>query len=98
MPNTNNIKSNNKSIYKPFYVTFQVFNCIPCDSVRSFQQLYDYQAGHQMAVNEPDKAREQLSKVKGHVVLMSLHFLADESDLSASLGTKEALAPTVVWT
>jgi phospholipase D1/2 len=50
-----------------------------------------------MARVNPEEARHQLKKVKGHLVLLPLQFLAAEN-LSPAAGTKEALAPTVIWT
>jgi len=50
-----------------------------------------------MATTNPAEARVLLEKVKGHLVLLPLQFLADEN-LTPAAGTREALAPKVLWT
>jgi len=50
-----------------------------------------------MATSDPDEARVLLEKVKGHLVLLPLQFLAGEN-LTPAAGTREALAPKVLWT
>ena len=75
----------------------QVFACIPTDAVLSLQQLVEYQKLPKLAHTDPDKARTYLAKVRGHLVLLPLQFLAKEN-LLPTAGTREALAPTVVWT
>jgi phospholipase D1/2 len=75
----------------------KVFCCIPTDEVRTLHELREYQLRPVMARVNPDEARRQLKKVKGHLVLLPLQFLAGEN-LTPAAGTKEALAPTVIWT
>jgi hypothetical protein len=75
----------------------KVFCCIPTDDVRTLHELHEYQQRPVMARVDPDEARRQLRKVKGYLVLLPLQFLVSEN-LTPAAGTKEALAPTVIWT
>ncbi|ELU04927.1 hypothetical protein CAPTEDRAFT_168015 [Capitella teleta] len=75
----------------------KVFNCIPTEEVTSNHELREYQKKPVLAQTDPDKARKELKKVRGHLVLMPLQFLIQEN-LSPSPGTKEAFVPTIVWT
>ncbi|XP_014664176.1 PREDICTED: LOW QUALITY PROTEIN: phospholipase D2-like [Priapulus caudatus] len=77
----------------------QVFNCIPTDLVRTFEQLADYKerAKRHLAITDVDAAREQLLRVKGYLVFLPLHFLADV-DIRPPATTKEGLVPDMLWT
>ncbi|XP_014676388.1 PREDICTED: phospholipase D1-like [Priapulus caudatus] len=77
----------------------QVFNCIPTDLVRTFEQLADYKekAKRHLAITDVDAAREQLLRVKGYLVFLPLHFLADV-DMRPPATTKEGLVPDMLWT
>ncbi|XP_076444985.1 LOW QUALITY PROTEIN: phospholipase D1-like [Babylonia areolata] len=81
----------NTSIYD------KVFRCLPTDQVLTFQQLRDYNANPNLATSNPEEALTQLAKVKGHLVLMPLQFLKEES-LAPKMGQKEALLPSYLWT
>ncbi|KAL8559506.1 hypothetical protein ACOMHN_037170 [Nucella lapillus] len=81
----------NTSIYD------EVFRCLPTDWVMNFQQLREYNATPNLASTNSEEALTQLAKVKGHLVLMPLHFLKDES-LTPKMGQKEALLPAYLWT
>ena len=74
-----------------------MFRCIPTDAVRTLNELHAYQQLPVMALVDADEARRKLQKVKGYLVLLPLQFLAGEN-LTPATGTKEALAPTIVWT
>ncbi|KAK7486606.1 hypothetical protein BaRGS_00022131 [Batillaria attramentaria] len=75
----------------------KVFRCLPTDHVHTFQELKQYNAQPNMATTDPDEALTHLSKVQGHLVLMPLMFLKDES-LTPRVGQKEALLPSYLWT
>ncbi|KAL5010636.1 hypothetical protein ScPMuIL_012941 [Solemya velum] len=75
----------------------KVFHCVPTDLARSFDELEDYQATPALVETNPMKAREELSKVKGYVVLMPLHFLEQESNILPAMKA-EMLLPTITWT
>jgi len=60
-------------------------------------QLREFEKRPKLAENDPDTAKVHLERVKGHLVLLPLQFLANET-LTPAPGTKEALAPTVIWT
>jgi phospholipase D1/2 len=81
----------NTSIYD------RVFSCVPTDAVRTLRDLHEYQRRPVLAQTDPSEARQQLRKVKGNIVLLPLQFLCEET-LTPAAGTKEALAPTVIWT
>jgi phospholipase D1/2 len=74
-----------------------VFNCIPTEEITSNQELKEHQKKPMMAQTDPERARKELKKVKGHIVLMPLQFLVREN-LAPAVGTKEAFVPTIVWT
>lgn len=49
-----------------------------------------------MAETDPDHARNELKKVKGHIVLLPLHFMENESSIIPAMG-KEMFLPVDVW-
>ena len=60
-------------------------------------QTYSKEQG--LATTDPDVARQLLeTKVRGHLVVMPLRFLAAEQSLAPSGIARESLAPTVIWT
>lgn len=75
----------------------QVFSCIPTDETLTLRELREHQKRPVLATNNPAEAQVLLQKVKGHLVLLPLQFLATEN-LTPSAGTREALAPKVLWT
>jgi len=79
------------------YEPSQVFSCIPADEMQTLRQLREHQNRPSMATTKPEDALVYLQKVKGHLVLLPLLFLAGE-DLTPAAGTREALVPKVLWT
>lgn len=74
-----------------------VFKVIPCDYVRNFEQLRECQKTVGLIQTDVNKAREELRKVKGYLVIYPYRFLANQ-DLTPPLGTKEKLLPNILWT
>lgn len=74
-----------------------VFKVIPCDYVSTFDQLKEY--NKLMGLNQTDiqKARSEMSKIKGYIVLYPYRFL-NKQDLTPPLGAKEYLLPSRLWT
>ena len=70
---------------------------MPTDHTLSLPQLRELQTQPTLATTDPDEARVLLEKVKGHLVLLPLLFLAAEN-LTPAAGTREALVPKVLWT
>jgi len=60
-------------------------------------ELREHQKQPVLTTTNPTEARALLQKIKGHLVLLPLQFLATE-DLTPAAGTREALAPKVLWT
>ncbi|GAB1606903.1 phospholipase D1-like [Argonauta hians] len=81
----------NTSIYE------KVFNCVPNDRISTFDELKKYNKKSALAEDDPEKAREMLKNIQGHLVLIPLTFLSNEN-LTPPPGAKEALLPTVLWT
>jgi phospholipase D1/2 len=75
----------------------KVFNVIPCDSIFTFNKLKELKQKTPMHISEPDKAREELNKVKGYIVLYPNLFLCNEY-LKPSMLAKEKLLPSSLWT
>lgn len=75
----------------------QVFNCVPTDTVLTLHQLRDHDKKPKLADTDSDAAKAHLDRVKGHLVLLPLQFLLNDN-LTPAAGTKEALAPTIIWT
>ena len=75
----------------------QVFHCLPTDHVHSFKEMREYTASPNLASTNQEEALTLLAGVKGHLVLMPLMFLKDES-LTPKIGQKEALLPSSLWT
>ncbi len=74
-----------------------VFKCIPCDFVSNFDELKEYNKTPGLNSTDSTKARAELNKIKGFVVLYPNRFLSQQ-DLTPPLGTKENLLPTRLWT
>lgn len=75
----------------------QVFNCLPSSLVRNMQELMDFKTKTGLDKEDPAKAQELLKKIRGFLVQFPLEFLSEEN-LMPSVGTKEAMAPTELWT
>lgn len=74
-----------------------VFKVIPCDYVSNFEQLREYQKMACLSQTDQAKARDELKKIKGYIVLYPYRFLVHQ-DLTPPLGTKEKLLPNILWT
>jgi phospholipase D1/2 len=75
----------------------KVFRVIPCDHVQNFEQLKVYQKGKCLNQQNAIEAKSELSTIKGYIVLYPKKFLCFEK-LTPSIGTKENLLPTSLWT
>ncbi|KAF4086491.1 hypothetical protein AMELA_G00107050 [Ameiurus melas] len=83
--------SRNASIYE------KVFRCLPSSLVRNLQELMSFQTKPGLDKEDPAKAHEMLKKIRGFLVQFPLDFLS-EQNLMPSVGTKEAMVPTEIWT
>ncbi|XP_032703829.1 phospholipase D1 isoform X2 [Lontra canadensis] len=75
----------------------KVFRCLPNDEVHNLIQLRDFITKPVLAREDPIRAEEELKKIRGFLVQFPFYFLSEES-LLPSVGTKEAIVPTEVWT
>ncbi|KAM9777402.1 phospholipase D1a [Neosynchiropus ocellatus] len=75
----------------------KVFRCLPSSLVRNMAELEQYQSILGLAQTDKARAQEELRKIRGFLVQFPLEFLA-EQNLMPSVGTKEAMAPTELWT
>uniref|UniRef100_A0A8C6UXD5 Phospholipase n=1 Tax=Neogobius melanostomus TaxID=47308 RepID=A0A8C6UXD5_9GOBI len=75
----------------------KVFKCLPSSLVRNMAELEQYQTKPGLDQTDVTKAREELKKIRGFLVQFPLDFLS-EHNLMPSVGTKEAMAPTELWT
>uniref|UniRef100_A0A8C5AM24 Phospholipase n=1 Tax=Gadus morhua TaxID=8049 RepID=A0A8C5AM24_GADMO len=75
----------------------KVFRCLPTSLVRNMSELEQYQVKAGLAQTDPIRAREELRKIRGFLVQFPLDFLSEEN-LMPSVGTKEAMVPTEIWT
>lgn len=75
----------------------KVFKCLPSSLVRNMAELEQYQTKPGLAQTDVTKAREELRKIRGFLVQFPLDFLS-EHNLMPSVGTKEAMVPTEIWT
>uniref|UniRef100_A0A3P8ZPJ5 Phospholipase n=1 Tax=Esox lucius TaxID=8010 RepID=A0A3P8ZPJ5_ESOLU len=75
----------------------KVFRCLPSSLVRNMAELESYQTTAGLAQSDPDKAREELKRIRGFLVQFPLDFLS-EQNLMPSVGTKEGMVPTEIWT
>ncbi|GAA6080329.1 phospholipase D1a, partial [Tachysurus ichikawai] len=74
-----------------------VFRCLPSGLVRNLQELVSFQTKPGLGKEDPPKAQEMLKKIRGFLVQFPLDFLSEEN-LMPSVGTKEAMVPTEIWT
>ncbi|VDP82932.1 unnamed protein product [Echinostoma caproni] len=74
----------------------QVFNVIPCNHLKTFNDCKEYRQKIPMSVGDPQKSRELLKQVRGYLVEFPAEFLANE-DLTPPPGTLENLAPALIW-
>lgn len=75
----------------------KVFRCLPNDEVHNLIQLRDFISKPILAKEDPIRAEEELKKIRGFLVQFPFYFLSEEN-LLPSVGTKEAIVPTEVWT
>ncbi|XP_026062471.1 phospholipase D1a [Carassius auratus] len=85
------ISGRNATIYD------KVFRCLPSGLVRNKQELMSFQFKPGLDKEDPVKALELLKKIRGFLVQFPLEFLCEEN-LMPSVGTKEAMVPTEIWT
>uniref|UniRef100_A0A671T514 Phospholipase n=1 Tax=Sinocyclocheilus anshuiensis TaxID=1608454 RepID=A0A671T514_9TELE len=85
------ISGRNATIYD------KVFRCLPSSLVRNKQELMSFQSKPGLDKENPVKAQELLKKIRGFLVQFPLEFLCEEN-LMPSVGTKEAMVPTEIWT
>ncbi|KAJ8387181.1 hypothetical protein AAFF_G00159930 [Aldrovandia affinis] len=81
----------NASIYQ------RVFRCLPSSDVRSVLELEGFLSKVGLDREDPVRAVEELKKIRGFLVQFPLHFLSEEN-LLPSVGSKEAMVPTEIWT
>nr|XP_046268840.1 phospholipase D1a [Scatophagus argus]XP_046268841.1 phospholipase D1a [Scatophagus argus] len=75
----------------------KVFRCLPSSLVRNMSELEQYQSKPGLAQTDVARAQEELRKIRGFLVQFPLDFLS-EQNLMPSVGTKEAMVPTEIWT
>ncbi|XP_057715335.1 phospholipase D1a isoform X2 [Corythoichthys intestinalis] len=75
----------------------KVFRCLPSSLVRNMSELEHYQSKPGLAQSDLARAQEELRKIRGFLVQFPLDFLS-EHNLMPSVGTKEAMVPTEIWT
>ncbi|XP_034530896.1 phospholipase D1a [Notolabrus celidotus] len=75
----------------------KVFRCLPSSLVRNMSELEQYQSKPGLAQTDLNRAQEELRKIRGFLVQFPLDFLS-EQNLMPSVGTKEAMVPTEIWT
>uniref|UniRef100_A0A672S291 phospholipase D n=1 Tax=Sinocyclocheilus grahami TaxID=75366 RepID=A0A672S291_SINGR len=85
------ISGRNVTIYE------KVFRCLPSSLVRNKQELMSFHFKSGLDKEDPVKAQELLKKIRGFLVQFPLEFLCEEN-LMPSVGTKEAMVPTEIWT
>ncbi|KAJ8003765.1 hypothetical protein DPEC_G00151740 [Dallia pectoralis] len=75
----------------------KVFRCLPSSLVRNMAELESYPTTPGLALSDLEKAREELKRIRGFLVQFPLDFLS-EQNLMPSVGTKEGIVPTEIWT
>ncbi|XP_039993014.1 phospholipase D1a isoform X2 [Xiphias gladius] len=75
----------------------KVFRCLPSSLVRNMYELEQFQSKPGLAQTDLARAQEELRKIRGFLVQFPLDFLS-EHNLMPSVGTKEAMVPTEIWT
>ncbi|XP_043997968.1 phospholipase D1a [Gambusia affinis] len=75
----------------------KVFRCLPSSLVRNMSELEQFQYKPGLAQTDKARAQEELRKIRGFLVQFPLDFLS-EHNLMPSVGTKEAMVPTEIWT
>uniref|UniRef100_A0A665WIJ9 Phospholipase n=1 Tax=Echeneis naucrates TaxID=173247 RepID=A0A665WIJ9_ECHNA len=75
----------------------KVFRCLPSSLVRNMSELEQFQSKPGLAQTDLTRAQEELRKIRGFLVQFPLDFLS-EHNLMPSVGTKEAMVPTEIWT
>ncbi|KAM8822743.1 phospholipase D1 isoform 1-T2 [Spinachia spinachia] len=75
----------------------KVFRSLPSSDVRSILELEGFLAEPGLDKEDPDRAREELQRVRGFLVQFPLQFLC-EQNLLPPIGSKEAMVPMEVWT
>ena len=68
----------NETARKNSEIFEEVFNCLPCNKVKKFEQLWIWEKRDSLAVKEPLKANLMLQNVRGTLVHYPLKFLTEE--------------------
>uniref|UniRef100_A0A8D3DZG9 Phospholipase n=1 Tax=Scophthalmus maximus TaxID=52904 RepID=A0A8D3DZG9_SCOMX len=75
----------------------RVFRSLPSSLVRNMSELEQFQSKPGLAQTDLPRAQEELRKIRGFLVQFPLDFLS-EHNLMPSVGTKESMVPTEIWT
>ncbi|XP_060919956.1 phospholipase D1 [Labrus mixtus] len=75
----------------------KVFRSLPSSDVRNIFELEGFLAKPGLDKEDPNKAKEELKKIRGFLVQFPLQFLC-EQNLLPPMGSKEAMVPMEVWT
>lgn len=75
----------------------KVFRCLPSSDVRNIFELEGYLSKPGLDKEDPNRALEELKKIRGFLVQFPLQFLS-EQNLLPPIGSKEAMVPMEVWT
>ncbi|XP_036410410.1 phospholipase D1-like isoform X2 [Megalops cyprinoides] len=75
----------------------KVFRCLPSSLVRNRMEMEDFLSKPGLDKEDPARAVEELKKIRGFLVQFPLYFLS-EQNLMPSVGSKEAMVPTEIWT
>ncbi|XP_066518510.1 phospholipase D1a isoform X2 [Hoplias malabaricus] len=75
----------------------KVFRCLPSSLVRNIPELLSFQTKPGLEKLDRGLAQENLQKIRGFLVQFPLDFLSEQK-LLPSVGTKEAIVPTEIWT
>ncbi|KAJ8375748.1 hypothetical protein SKAU_G00063280 [Synaphobranchus kaupii] len=75
----------------------KVFRCLPSSDVRNTLELESFLSKPGLEKEDPVRAVEELKKIRGFLVQFPLNFLS-EQNLLPSVGSKEAMVPTEIWT
>uniref|UniRef100_A0A669F8P6 Phospholipase n=1 Tax=Oreochromis niloticus TaxID=8128 RepID=A0A669F8P6_ORENI len=87
----------NETAKKNVNIYDKVFRCLPCNKVRSMQDLKDYSNVACLCETDPKQAKEELKAIRGLLVHFPLKFLCEEN-LLPPRNTKEGMAPSELWT
>lgn len=75
----------------------EVFEVIPSDEIKRLSDIKNYLEKPKLFKTDKIKAEERLASIKGHLVMLPLEFLIEETNINSTYTAQDHFIPQVVW-